>query len=220
MSKLQKLTPTGIVEKQNVLVELKSNSMTLQELRFFSIYLSKINARDLSTRAVRFKLSEFQRIMEFGRINIGQLKDTTDRLLQKIVHVPTENGGYTAFQLFKECTVDQDVETGEWYVEIDAHDKALPLMFDFKERYFTYELWNALRLRSSNQLKMYELLKEYEHIGKREVQVTDLRRWLGIGDNEYPRWDNLRDKVINACQKALAAQARCVEAAYFPPKIS
>ena len=99
--------------------------------QYFSIYLSKINARDPSTRAVRFNLNEFQRIMEFGKLNIGQLKDTTDSLLQKIVHVPTGNGGYTAFQLFKECTVDQNDETGEWFVEIDAHDKALPLMFDF-----------------------------------------------------------------------------------------
>lgn len=205
-AKQQQLSLSNLVEKRNILVELKNNSMTLQELRFFSIYLSKINARYPSTRAVRFKLDEFQRIMEFGKLNIKQLQDTTDSLLQHIVHVPTGNGGYTAFQLFKECTVDQDKETGEWFVEIDAHDKALPLMFELKGKYFTYELWNALHLKSANQLKMYELLKEYENFngGKREVMVSDLRHWLGIADNEYPRWDNLRDKVINVCQKALS----------------
>lgn len=33
----------AIVQKQNILNEIRSNNLTLQELRFFSIYLSKIN---------------------------------------------------------------------------------------------------------------------------------------------------------------------------------
>ena len=125
------LKGTELIEKKNVLNELRSNNMTLQELRFFSIYLSKINARDKSTRVVRFPLSDFQRIMELGRMNIKHIKQTTDSLLMNVVHLPDERGGYTSFQLFKECAVSQD-DYGEWYVEIDSHDKALPLMFDFK----------------------------------------------------------------------------------------
>lgn len=61
--------------------------MTLQELRFFSIYLSKINPWDVSTRVVRFPLEDFQRIMEFGRLNIQQLMASTDSLLCKVVHI-------------------------------------------------------------------------------------------------------------------------------------
>ena len=47
------------------------------------------------------------------------------------------------------------------FYEIDAHDRALPLMFDFKNKYFKYELWNALRLKSPNQVRMYEILKQW-----------------------------------------------------------
>lgn len=191
-----------LVEKRNILNEVRKNNMSLQELRFFSIYLSKINARDTSTRTVRFPLKDFQRIMEFGRLNTTQLKATTDSLLGKVVSIPTERGGYTSFQLFKECTVDKD-EFEQWYVEIDAHDKALPLMFDFKREYFTYELWNALKLRSANQLRMYELLKQYEKAGERKMTLVELRNGLGIGDDEYPRWDRFRDRVLNSCQQAL-----------------
>ena len=158
---MAKLFNTAIIEKRNVLNELRSNNMTVQELRFFSIYLSKINPWDISTRVVRFPIDEFQRIMGFGRLNMAQIRSCTDSLLTKIVHIPTETGGYSAFQLFKECKVDHD-EKGKWFMEIDAHDKALPLMFDFKNRYFKYELWNALRLKSPNQVRMYEILiREY-----------------------------------------------------------
>lgn len=38
--------------------------MTIQELRFFSIYLSKINPDKLETRIVRFSLTYFQKIIE------------------------------------------------------------------------------------------------------------------------------------------------------------
>lgn len=196
------LFETAIVEKRNVLNELRANNLTLQELRFFSIYLSKINPYDTSTREVRFKLSDFQRIMDFKMLNIVQLKAVTDSLLTKIVHIPLESGGYDSFQLFKRCRIDKD-SNGDWYVYINAHDDALPLMFDFKDRYFKYELWNALRLKSANQIRMYEILKQYENIGKRELSVKDLRELLGISQKEYPRWDRFRDRVLDSCQQAL-----------------
>lgn len=200
------LFDTAWVEKRNVLNELRSNNMTVQELRFFSIYLSKINHRDVSTRLVRFPIEDFQRIMGFGRLNMAQLRASTDSLLCKLVHIPDENGrGFRSFQLFKECHLFQD-ENGEWVVEIDAHDKALPLMFDFKTRYFKYELWNALRLKSSNQVRMYEILKQYEKLGRRELTVTELRELLGFAPNEYSDrtgWSNFKKKVLDSCQQAL-----------------
>ncbi|MCL2411611.1 MAG: replication initiation protein [Treponema sp.] len=191
------------VEKYNTLNEMRSNNMTLQELRFFSIYLSLINARNPETRLVRFDLLEFQRIMELSRVQAKDIKDTIDSLLCKIVHVPTQRGGFSAFQLFKRCKVDQD-DDGIWFVEIDAHDDALPLMFEFKNKYFTYQLWNALRLKSANQVRMYELLKQYEKIGERKLPLEDLRLMLGIEPHEYPKWDRFRHRVLEACQEALA----------------
>ena len=193
---------TAIIEKRNVLNELRANNLSLQELRFFSIYLSRINPRDESTRIVKFPLADFQKIMGLGRMNISHFKASVDSLLTKIVHVPNENGGFEAFQLFKKCKVDKD-ELGEWFVEINAHDDALPLLFDFKDRYFKYELWNALRLKSPNQIRMYEILKQYESLGKREITVKDLRELLGIAENEYPRFERFRVKVLGGCQKAL-----------------
>ena len=204
----RKLFDTAIVEKRNILNELRSKNMTLQELRFFSIYLSKINPLDESTRAVRFPLEDFKRIMDFGNLNLTQLRNTFHSLLQHVVDVPNENGrGFTSFQLFKKCRLTQeDDEYGEWYVEIDAHDDALPLMFGFKDRYFKYELWNALRLKSKNQIRMYEILKQYEKLRKREILVSELRQLLGIDNNEYSGtngWAHFRRCVLDSCQRAL-----------------
>lgn len=191
-----------LVEKRNILNEIRTNNMSLQELRFFSIYLSKINPRDLKTRLVRFPLSDFQKIMELDRLKIDYLKGVTDSLLSKIVHIPIGlKGGYTSFQLFKKCTViDYD---NEWYIEIDSHDEALPLMFEFKEKYFSYQLWNALRLKSSNQLRMYEILKQYEKIGERILSIDEIKDLIGISKNEYKRFNNFKSDVLEVCKKSI-----------------
>lgn len=197
------LEKNHIVSKRNVLNELRANNMTLQELRFFCIYLGKINPDDLSTRVVRFSISEFQKIMDFDKLRIDYLKLVARRLLAKVVSVPLdEDGSFTAFQLFKRCTVNVN-KFNEWYIEIDAHDDALPLMFDFKKQYFTYHLWNALRLKSANQLRMYEILKQYEKVGVRTVSVEELKELLGISQKEYCRYGDFREKVIDICQEAL-----------------
>jgi len=192
-----------LVTKRNILNELRANSMTLQELRFFSIYLSKINPSDISTRIVRFPLEDFKSIMELGRINIDYMKQVTNGLLCKVANIPLESGGYEGFQLFKKCRVDKD-EAGEWYIEINAHDDALPLMFEYKERYFSYQLWNTLRLKSPKQIRMYEVLKQYEKIGERLFTIQELREMLFIGKKEYERFVDFKKRVLDSCQEALS----------------
>jgi len=190
-----------IVKKRNVLNELRANNLTLQQLRFFSIYLSKIDPENIESRKVKFSIMDFQTIMDMKKIKIEYMKDVTNGLLSKIVNVPNERGGYSGFQLFKKCIVDTD-ENG-WFIEIDAHDDALPLMFGFKNKYFTYRLWNALQLKSSNQIRMYEILKQYEKIGYRIVSLEELRGLLGIEKNEYKVYKDFRRRVLDSCQQAL-----------------
>lgn len=190
------------IEKRNILNEIRSNQMTLQEVRLLTIYLSKINARDTKSRVVTFPLDDFKKIMDIDRLTIANIKFTTDRLLGKVVNVPNERGGYSGFQLFKECTVDKD-KNGDWYIEIDSHDKALPLFFEFKKNYFTYELWNALRLGSSNQIRMYELLKQHQKQGEWIYSVSELRELLFIGKQEYPRFGDFKIRILEKACKEL-----------------
>lgn len=190
---------TAIVEKRNILNELKTSLHTTQELRLFSIYLSRINPFDTNTRVVRFPLSEFQQIMNFGKLNIGQLKASANSLLDAKVFLPKDNGGFRGVNLFEVVDLDQD-NCGEWYIDINATNAALPLMFDFKDRYFQYQLWNALRLKAPSQIRMYEILKQYEKIGRREIETNKLQELLGVN---YARWDRFKAKVLDNCQQAL-----------------
>ena len=192
-----------VIEKSNFLIELKNTNMTLQELRFFCIYLSKINARDVSTRCVCFPMSDFQKIMGLGKLNIRQLQKATNKLLCKVVNIPDSDGGYTGFTLFNLVRVFKD-EFDNWNLEISASEQALPLFFGLKGNYLTYELWNILNLKSVNQIRMYELLKRYEKLHIYEIKVSDLREYLEISSDQYPQMERFKNRVLDNCQKALA----------------
>jgi len=192
------------IAKSNRLNELRPNEMKLQELRLLNIYLSKINPLDKKSSFVRFPVGDFQIIMDLGRVDINHMKKTTERLLRNVVTIWDERtGGYSQFQLFKWCEVNQD-EGGEWFVEFDANDRALPFMFELKSHYFRYELWNTLSLKSPNQLRMYEILKQYEKAGNRTIGIKELREMIGINANEYPAYKDFKKYVLDACKKALS----------------
>ena len=201
------LKKKSLVIKQNSLNEAKYNNISSEGLKFFAVYLTKIDQRDISTRIVRFTLAEFTHAigLEQGQ-NIKYFQKIAGKLLSQVVSVPNSSGGFKAFPLFQTFDLDKDKETGEWYIEIDAHKKALDLMFNFKNKYFKYELWNIIYLRSNNQIRIYELLKQYENIGKRELSISQLRFFLDIKDNEYigsDGFENFKKKVLKTCQKAL-----------------
>jgi plasmid replication initiation protein len=209
MSKQKKPELSGRhwVYKHNALNEIRNNQMTLSQIRLFSIYLSKINPKDINSREVTFKLEEYAKIMDLKRFNITKLRASASELLDLTVkHCKNyEDGGFemTSSVLFRRFKFHKS-NSEEWLVTIECHNDVVELMFDLQKYYFRYKLWNALQLTSTNQQRMYEILKQYEKAGAREVTVKDLREFLGIDENEYPRWERFRTRVLEPCQKALA----------------
>jgi len=171
MDKLGKLKETHLVTKHNALNNMRADNMSMQELRMLSVYISRINPKDAATRQVKFSLADFQAIMGLGKVNIAYYKAVAKELLSKVIFLTTASGGFDGFTLFSRFRLDTD-ENGQWYVDIIASEEAMPLFFDFRNgNYFKYELWNALTLKSAGHLRLYEVLKQYERIGGRNVSV-------------------------------------------------
>jgi plasmid replication initiation protein len=214
MAKKQKKSELSVnnwVTKSNLLNEVRSNRMSISQMRFFTIYLSKINPKDIESRMVRFKLEEYTKIMQFKQTNTTRLIKTAEDLLNLKVTFWDKTGnyrsdglvGFTMCQIFKRIKLEKDYND-EWFVTIDCHDDILKLLFDLQKYYFKYELWNALQLTSYNQQRMYELLKQYEIAGERTMTVKDLREWLGLKPEEYREWQNFKVRVLDSSKEALA----------------
>lgn len=206
-NKLQLLSERNWVYKSNDLNEMRNFKMTPSQLRFFTIYLSKINSKNEETRLVTFKLDQYTRIMGFKQTNVTRIQQTAEELLSLTATFKdfNESGrfiGMTVCQIFKRFKLY--LSDDNWYVSIDCHDDVISKMFGYKKYFFKYRLWNGLRLSTANQFRMYEILKQYGAAGEREISIKDLRGLLGIEAGEYPRWDNFKTRVLDACQKSLA----------------
>ena len=200
------------VNKRNPLNEIKNCRMTISQVRLFSIYLSKINPLKFDeTREVTFKLEEYTKIMQFKQTNTTRLLKTAEDLLGLTIKYWDKDGKYSPdgykglimSQLFKRFRLYKN-DDNEWYVSINCHDDTRKLMFELQRDYFKYELWNVLPLASSNQQRIYELLKQYEYLGERTETVKDLREWLWLKPKEYPRWERFKVRILDASQEALA----------------
>lgn len=196
----------NLVTQSNALNEMRRSGMSLQQMRFFLVYLSRIYKDSIDTRKVKFPLDEFIKIMNINpSTSISYIKGVTNDLLQVVLTEQTgEAGQYRQYQLFKECEVSDD-ELGRWYITVDAHDRVIPYLFEFQNKFFSYELWNTVRLTSTNQIRLYEILKQYERTKHKSVTLTleELKYKLGIEPEEYTRWGNFKDRVIEPCKKAL-----------------
>ncbi len=76
-----------------------------------------------------------------------------------------------------------------------------PFLLRLKERFTTYKLNNVMKLRSIYSIRIYELLKQYQSIGKRTITIESLRKMLGIEPDEYKTYNNLKRKVIMVAHK-------------------
>lgn len=61
-----------------------------------------------------------------------------------------------------------------------------------------------MQLQSSYSVRIYELLKQYEKIGKRTFSIDDLKETLAVMD-KYPLYANFKQRIIMKAQEDLEA---------------
>jgi hypothetical protein len=180
-----------VVSKSHQLNAMKQGYTTLREQRIFATYIARINPLKPETRTVNFTLREFGELCDIKEesvrgMNLSVYEAIAYKLLDGKVHLPTETG-FKAFVLFEQCEVVIDKETGEPTFKLTATQTALPFFFDL-QRYFSYELETLLRLKSANQIRLYEILKQRVWQCKRggdfEIKLEELRALLFIEPKE------------------------------------
>ena len=74
----------------------------------------------------------------------------------------------------------------------------VPLLTDLRERFTQYSLDQIAGLSSVYAIRLYELLIAWRSTKKTPlIEITDLRRQLGVEEHEYPRLESLKRRVID-----------------------
>lgn len=191
---------TKTVKKSNILNELRDANASLVEYRLFCVYLAHLpmNSAD---NVVTFSLADYARIAGLDRPRHDDIEAQSNRLLDMKALIRNDDGGFTNRNLFAEFRLFK--EDDQWMVSMECTHKIAPMIREQRGRFLRYKLYNTIYLKSFNQQRIYELLKQYESVGVRTESLEDLRAYLSIGEKEYPVWYDFSSKVLKVAQNAL-----------------
>lgn len=188
------------VKKSNLLNEVRNANASLVEYRLFCVYLAhlKLNSDD---NVVKFRLADYARICGLDRPRRTDLETQANNIVAVTAQVDRPDGGFSVYNLFSEFRLFRENE--EWMVSLECNAKIAPMIREQQGKFLRYKLYNTIYLKSYNQQRIYELLKQYQKLGVRVIDLKDLREFLSIGEKEYPVWYDFSSKVLKVSQKAL-----------------
>lgn len=187
-----------LVVKSNSLIEA-CYKLSLQESRLILNLAAQIDPDDSDFKYYTMSIKEIAEVTGLNPSSLyNSLKTVTASLLKKVICFPKGKGFYQTGWLNA-----AEYEPGNGTLTLQFNPKLKPYLLNLRECFTSYSLAIAIKFKSVFSFRIYELLKQYETIGKREIKISDLRKMLGVEDNLYPLYGNFKQKVIQVTQKEL-----------------
>jgi len=186
------------ITKANALVEARYR-LTIREQRLILMAISLLSPEDEDIPTVKIRIKDLIEVLELDSHSFyNELKKTLKRLLSRVLEIQEENG----YTLLHWVEVAKYLE-GEGTVELKISKELKPYLLKLREKFTTYYLKAVIGLRSSYSVRLYELLKQYQDIGRRRFSIEELRSILKIEPDEYTRYNDFKRFVILQAQREL-----------------
>jgi plasmid replication initiation protein len=185
---------TYLVVKSNELIQKSRFNLSLQEQKIILYLISKIKPKDMEIKEHSFEIADFCRVCgldENNGANYKYIKQTLKDLRDKSVWVEIEKGTETTLSWVNSVTVTQ--RSG--IVKIKLDDMMKPYLIQLREKFTQYELFYTLSMKSQYSIRLYELLKSYEHVQGQIFTVEELKKKLNA--ENYERFHDFQRKVID-----------------------
>ena len=183
----------ALVVKSNDLIRKSRFSLTLTEQRIVLYLISKIKPKDTELLEYDFDIREFCEVCGIDYYNnLSQLKETIKSLRDKSTWITLPDGGETLVSWIEKPYLYRN--SGNLKIRLDRD--MMPYLLQLKENFTKYELIAILALKSKFSLRLYELFKSYEYLGKYEVSLEQLRKTMML-ETEYPKTNDFKRYVID-----------------------
>ncbi|MCU0469369.1 MAG: replication initiation protein [Arcicella sp.] len=194
-----------LIRKANEFVEARYK-FDIWETRVFAYMLTLIKPNDIDFTGYKINVGDIVR--EFSLNNSGkiyeELKKASEKLLSKKVQIErvTNEGITEILDTYLVISTARPKESTESYIKLSFHPDLKPFLLELKKRYLVYDIRNILSLSSVYSIRLFELLKQYQKIGKRKFRVDELKMLLSIEPNEYQLYGHFKE-VIKRAEKEL-----------------
>ncbi len=192
-----------LVRKANELVEARYK-FDIWETRVFAKMLTMVKPGDADFQLYNIHVGDLLKDfnLEDHGYNYASVKQATKKLLTRVIEIERETPEgvkWYAMPLLVGAQGFKEPRDGN-YISVQFHHELKPYLLELRERYLQYDIRNLWGLSSVYSVRMYELLKQYEKIGKRFFSLEDLRTKLAIEPSEYLKYNHFKDKVLLKAQ--------------------
>lgn len=156
----------------NKLVESKMDMHSAEELKIFSIVVSQVEMEDEDFKSYKVPLEKIEEISGKKK-NESQIKRIAERMLKKTVFI-NEPTGWTGYSIFSKIRYIR----GERCLEVSFHPDLKPYLLNLKDNFTKAKLHHIVHLSSGYAIRLFLLFKQYEVIGKREMELLFLHELL------------------------------------------
>ncbi|MDO9139139.1 MAG: replication initiation protein [Methylobacter sp.] len=200
MTKIKKKSfPSSlIVTQSNKLVEARYN-LSLGEQRLIIAMIAQIQPDDEDFKPYRISIGD---LADFLGVSKGsayhECKKITKSLLGRVLEVQ-ENG--RLLQIGWVSSADYIDGTGIVSLSFDPLLK--PYLLQLKGNFTSCKFEMLLGFKSQYTMRMYSLLKQYEQLKKREIELDLLRVMLGLRVDQYKLYANFKTDLLKPAQVEL-----------------
>lgn len=183
-----------LVTKANAIVEA-SYRLTLQEQRLVLFCVAQVDSRRPleEQRTFTVEATPFRETFDLSPEKVyEELKDAAVRLFERKVTISdAQNGQETLLRWVSMIRY----QNRRGRVVLNFAPEMLPFISALKDRFTSYPLESIARLSSTFAIRLFEVLAQYANLGRRQVTVEQLRRWLDCVDS-YPRFSEFERWVV------------------------
>jgi plasmid replication initiation protein len=194
------VTEKSLVVQHNKIVEAKYK-LSVGEQRLVKLLVSMIEKNDADFKVYQISIKHLSDLLGLSDNDFyRKVKEISKKLISNVLVFKDASG--RELQVSWLSSAEYIEKMG--IVELEFSPKLKPFLLHLKNHFTAYELGNVINLKHTYSIRIYELLKQYERIGKRRFLVEDLRNLLMVGKDEYVRYRDFKRWVLQVAQKELS----------------
>lgn len=190
----------NFIVQHNKLVESRYN-LSLQEKRVILWLTSQINQEDEEFKPYTLDIKKFAEMINISNDRLyPQMMAITKKLMQRIMTINLLDSEET-LQVAWLSSARYQHKKG--YVVLKFNPELKSYLLQLKKEFTVIKLPEIMSVSSFSAIRVYELLKQYESIGERIINLDELKKNCGIKDNEYPLFGNFKQRVLEIAKREI-----------------
>lgn len=175
-----------------------------QKVLRYIISMIKPNDEKLEKKYYRIELKDLKEYLDWhersGEI-FDYIKKVADKLKSTTIKVikPTTT-------IVTSWIASYEYPKNKGWIEFEISSKLESELLKLKDQFTKYYLKNISKLKSQYSVRLYEILRQYLSVGKREIEIEDLKAMLGIEKDEYEKFNHLKTRVIEKSIKEITSK--------------